>query len=62
MAIYMRDSRGVEVSNRSSTVDRAKRLTQAVRRGVTGRQAVSKVNSPVMVIQDKGYSTYFAVL
>ena len=61
-AIYMLERRGVAVNSRSSTEAKAKRLAQVVRLGVTGRKTVSRVNSHVTAIQDKGYSRNFTVL
>jgi hypothetical protein len=60
--MYVVESRGVAVSSRSSTVQKAKRLIQVVRLGVPGRQATSRVRSPARTIQDRGYRVYFNAL
>ncbi|GAB1721476.1 MAG: hypothetical protein NTNFB01_03720 [Nitrospira sp.] len=60
--IYILERMGVAVRNRSRIVLKAKRLTQVVRRGVTGRMAKSRVNSPAAMIHVKGYSKYFEAL
>jgi dihydroorotate dehydrogenase len=60
--IYMFERTGVAVRSRTRTVPKAKRLAQVVRRGVTGKEVKSRVNSPAAMIHDKRYSKYFEAL
>lgn len=60
--MYVDASIGVEVRSRSNRVAKAHRLTQVARRGVTGRQAESRVKSPAPTIQVMGYRKYFEAL